>query len=177
MCVCVRGAPLQDRHALHVLLHAIEEVVHVSFVRQAEAPALALQEPLVGFGAQHIARGLDPPRWSSARSLQAPSWRRLVWVWVFCGQKRAATQKGFGTRGRARRCLRFAITAGAQQRCRRVQVLGRSTVSLDNPRPGRAPRCLGDFRPTQSRRGVLFLKTWQEEAAGGALRTRGTDLS
>ena len=52
-CVCVRGAPLQDRHALHVLLHAIEEVVHVSFVRQAEAPALALQVPLVGLGAQH----------------------------------------------------------------------------------------------------------------------------
>ena len=43
MCGGVRGAPLQDRHALHVLLHAIEEVVHVSFVRQAEAPALALQ--------------------------------------------------------------------------------------------------------------------------------------
>ena len=49
----VRGAPLQDRHALHVLLHAIEEVVHVSFVRQAEAPALALQVPLVGLRAQH----------------------------------------------------------------------------------------------------------------------------
>ena len=65
MCGGVRGAPLQDRHALHVLLHAIEEVVHVSFVRQAEAPALALQVPLVGLGAQHIARGLDPPRWSS----------------------------------------------------------------------------------------------------------------
>ena len=80
--MCVRGAPLQDRHALHVLLHAIEEVVHVSFVRQAEAPALALQEPLVGFGAQHIARGLDPPRWSVRAILQAPSWRRLVWVWV-----------------------------------------------------------------------------------------------
>ena len=53
MCGGVRGAPLQDRHALHVLLHAIEEVVHVSFVRQAEAPALALQVPLVGLGAQH----------------------------------------------------------------------------------------------------------------------------
>ena len=51
--MCVRGAPLQDRHALHVLLHAIEEVVHVSFVRQAEAPALALQVPLVGLAAQH----------------------------------------------------------------------------------------------------------------------------
>ena len=56
MCGGVRGAPLQDRHALHVLLHAIEEVVHVSFVRQAEAPALALQMPLVGLGAQHRAR-------------------------------------------------------------------------------------------------------------------------
>ena len=49
----MRGAPLQDRHALHVLLHAIEEVVHVSFVRQAEAPALALQVPMVGLAAQH----------------------------------------------------------------------------------------------------------------------------
>ena len=48
MCGGVRGAPLQDRHALHVLLHAIEEVVHVSFVRQTEAPALALQVPQIG---------------------------------------------------------------------------------------------------------------------------------
>ena len=36
-----------------MLLHAIEEVVHVSFVRQAEAPALALQVLLVGLAAQH----------------------------------------------------------------------------------------------------------------------------
>ena len=58
--MCVRGAPLQDRHALHVLLHAIEEVVHVSFVRQAEAPALALQVPQIGLSAQH--RALKPTR-------------------------------------------------------------------------------------------------------------------
>ena len=51
-----RGAPLQDRHALHVLLHALEEIVHVSFIRQAEAPALAPHVPQIGLCARHRAR-------------------------------------------------------------------------------------------------------------------------
>ena len=35
---------MQDhRHALHVLPNAIEELIHVSVVRQSKAPALVLQ--------------------------------------------------------------------------------------------------------------------------------------
>ena len=58
--MCVRGAPLQDRHALHVLLHAIEEVVHVSFPRQTEAPALVLQVPLVDLTVTYLGGDCAP---------------------------------------------------------------------------------------------------------------------
>ena len=52
-----------QRHALHVLLDAIEEVVHISFVRQAEAPAQAPQVPQISPGA--------PPRGASPRGSRA----------------------------------------------------------------------------------------------------------
>ena len=53
---------MQDhRHALHVLPNAIEELIHVSVVRQSKAPALVLQVLLqvlqVALGAGNLSRG------------------------------------------------------------------------------------------------------------------------
>ena len=54
------GRPLKGRLALHVVLNAIEEVVHAAFRAKPEAPALLLQVAQVGLRADHRVEHAEP---------------------------------------------------------------------------------------------------------------------